>query len=89
MPDNKAREWNGSPPSPGEHRTTGSRAWCSDCHEWCYPDLLCRCCSVHPPLDTVLVKRWKLRLWANCIEDEIGLDMVVQQMRDVAKGDEE
>lgn len=33
----------------GEHRTVGShRAWCFDCHEWCYPnvDMACRGCEL-------------------------------------------
>ena len=25
----------------GEHSTTKGRAWCLDCHEWCYPDSPC------------------------------------------------
>lgn len=25
----------------GEHHSTGERAWCLDCHEWCYPDNIC------------------------------------------------
>lgn len=32
-----------------EHRTTGGRAWCHSCHEWCYPEAPCgepKCCSV-------------------------------------------
>lgn len=31
----------------GEHRTVGThRAWCHECHEWCYPNHVgwCRCC---------------------------------------------
>lgn len=28
----------------GEHRTVGSRAWCFDCSEWCYPDSGCIRC---------------------------------------------
>ena len=32
----------------GEHRTTGGRAWCYDCSEWCYtaPEMQCKCCRV-------------------------------------------
>mgnify|MGYP001435484135 CR=1 FL=1 len=30
----------------GEHRTTGPRAWCSNCQEWCYPGILCRGCEL-------------------------------------------
>lgn len=30
----------------GEHRTTGQRAWCHDCGEWCYPDALCARCEL-------------------------------------------
>lgn len=32
----------------GEHRTTGERAWCYDCREWCYPEDPCgqrHCCA--------------------------------------------
>lgn len=31
----------------GEHRTTGDRAWCFECTEWCYPDDGCVRCR-HP-----------------------------------------
>lgn len=30
----------------GEHRTTGERAWCHDCAEWCYPSTGCRGCEL-------------------------------------------
>src|SRR5690606_15626739 len=30
----------------GEHRTTGPRAWCPTCQEWCYPGILCRGCEL-------------------------------------------
>jgi hypothetical protein len=30
----------------GEHRTTGRRAWCHDCTEWCYPDAPCKGCEL-------------------------------------------
>jgi hypothetical protein len=31
----------------GEHRTVGDhRAWCHDCHEWCYPTLPCARCEL-------------------------------------------
>jgi len=30
----------------GEHRTTGPRAWCFNCQEWCYPDIPCRGCEL-------------------------------------------
>lgn len=30
----------------GEHRTTGSRAWCHNCSEWCYPDSPCKGCEL-------------------------------------------
>lgn len=29
----------------GEHRTTGGRAWCFDCSEWCYPRAPCVRCE--------------------------------------------
>lgn len=28
----------------GEHRTVGTRAWCHDCSEWCYPSTPCARC---------------------------------------------
>jgi hypothetical protein len=30
----------------GEHRTTGERAWCHGCQEWCYPDSPCKGCEL-------------------------------------------
>lgn len=30
----------------GEHRTTGHRAWCHGCTEWCYPDAPCKGCEL-------------------------------------------
>jgi hypothetical protein len=30
----------------GEHRTTGHRAWCFECSEWCYPNIPCRGCEL-------------------------------------------
>jgi hypothetical protein len=30
----------------GEHRTTGQRAWCHSCTEWCYPDGPCKGCEM-------------------------------------------
>lgn len=30
----------------GEHRTTGPRAWCHDCTEWCYPEGPCKGCEL-------------------------------------------
>lgn len=30
----------------GEHRTTGPRAWCFDCSEWCYPAIPCKGCEL-------------------------------------------
>lgn len=30
----------------GEHRSTGTRAWCFDCTEWCYPHAPCVRCEV-------------------------------------------
>jgi hypothetical protein len=39
----------------GEHRTTGARAWCHGCSEWCYPDGPCRGCEL-PQLRNRLAK---------------------------------
>lgn len=33
-----------------DHRTTGGRAWCYQCSEWCYPkSYACPCCE--PPIE--------------------------------------
>lgn len=29
----------------GEHRTTGLRAWCFTCSDWCYPEQPCVGCE--------------------------------------------
>lgn len=39
-------DWYGAPSAQAEHRTTGQRAWCFGCHEWCYPaPHHCLCCQ--------------------------------------------
>lgn len=41
------KHWEGEPHREcGEHRTTGQRAWCFSCSEWCYPNLPCRGCEI-------------------------------------------
>jgi hypothetical protein len=37
----------------GEHRTTGERAWCHECSEWCYSGFPCRGCEL-PTLQATL-----------------------------------
>lgn len=46
--DNAAKtEWEGfADRECGEHRTTGSRAWCFACSEWCYPTSPCAGCEL-------------------------------------------
>ena len=39
----------------GEHRTTGQRAWCFDCTEWCYDHVPCKGCEL--PMLRNLIKR--------------------------------
>lgn len=43
----------------GDHRTTGERAWCSDCGEWCYQTAPCTGCflraDIHCPGCDILV----------------------------------
>lgn len=41
----EAEHWQGAAGSPCEHHTTGRRAWCLDCHEWCYPEVRCAGCT--------------------------------------------
>jgi hypothetical protein len=39
--------WRGIEPREcGEHRTTGHRAWCFDCSEWCYEAAPCKGCQI-------------------------------------------
>lgn len=38
-----------------EHRTAGVRAWCFDCHEWCYPTEPCKGCRL--PLSVIYTNR--------------------------------
>src|SRR5262245_26260331 len=43
----------------GEHSTTGRRAWCLQCTEWCYPDAPCgdySCCAYKVGLPAALAK---------------------------------
>lgn len=52
--------WEGVSGSSCEHRTTGERAWCSTCQEWCYPHSPCiRCGAIleHQGQDGLLL--WK------------------------------
>lgn len=66
----------------GEHRTTGHRAWCFDCSEWCYPNIPCRGCEL-PRMRALLAAIWlyvdwryvtrqltteQKELWADAIE---------------------
>lgn len=39
----------------GEHRSTGDRAWCHGCGEWCYPVIPCKGCEL-PQLRASLAK---------------------------------
>lgn len=29
-----------------QHRSTGNRAWCLSCGEWCYERIPCACCTI-------------------------------------------
>jgi hypothetical protein len=48
----------------GEHRTTGTRAWCFACSEWCYDTVPCKGCELpmlHKALDKLRelhVQQW-------------------------------
>ena len=51
--------WEGAPDG-YEHRTVGPhRAWCLNCHEWCYPGDLgwCDCCYEVSGYEKTWVKR--------------------------------
>jgi hypothetical protein len=42
-----SEQWEGRTPRVcDEHRTTGARAWCLECSEWCYPNAFCKGCEV-------------------------------------------
>ena len=45
----------------GDHRTTGRRAWCFDCTEWCYEAIPCKGCAV-PILEAKVARAEALRL---------------------------
>lgn len=41
-----AEDWEGRPRrNCDQHRTTGHRAWCYTCTEWCYPTRPCQGCA--------------------------------------------
>lgn len=44
------KDWNGVYGSPCSdyHHTTGARAWCTVCQEWCYPKAACARCLAVP-----------------------------------------
>lgn len=42
-----------------EHRTTGRRAWCFDCAEWCYQSTLCHGCAA-PKARSIITELRKL-----------------------------
>lgn len=44
----------------GDHRTTGRRAWCFDCSEWCYLDDGCRGCRMPSMEEELKLLRDKL-----------------------------
>ena len=45
-----------------EHRTTGGRAWCFDCSEWCYERVPCKGCE-RPQLMELLSAIWLYIDW--------------------------
>jgi hypothetical protein len=50
------KDWEGAADRTcGRHRTTGTRAWCYDCGQWCRPKRLCPGCD--PVVIAVLTKR--------------------------------
>jgi len=61
--------WEGyTPRECGEHRTTGQRAWCFDCQEWCSLGLPCRGCEIGPLLDVArAAMRIDIDLAAQCL----------------------
>lgn len=68
-------DWAGKPDSTSEHRTTGRRAYCLQCNEWCYPELLCDCCD---HIGKILVAASDLEEWSRAVWEEVGLDAVVR-----------
>lgn len=65
----------------GEHRSTGKRAWCFNCTEWCYPEVPCRGCEL-PKL------RFQLKYAEQAITAAEGLNGLVVPTRyreDVSK----
>jgi hypothetical protein len=55
--------WEGYEPREcGDHRTTGGRAWCFDCSEWCYDTIPCKGCEL-PLVRDLLASIWLYIDW--------------------------
>lgn len=75
-------DWEGNPDrNCGEHRTTGARAWCFDCSEWCYPNILCHGCidfrTLLAPIDNALRNgsyMTKANLALELLCEQVGVD---------------
>lgn len=75
----ETKDWEGREGrSCGEHRTTGSRAWCFQCSEWCYPRLTCNGCVDYPsilaPIDNALTNG------SNMTKANIAMDDLCEQL---------
>jgi hypothetical protein len=62
----------------GEHRTTGSRAWCFQCSEWCYPRLTCNGCVDYPSILAPI--EWALRSGAGMTQADAAMNDLCEQL---------
>jgi hypothetical protein len=57
----------------GDHHSTGHRAWCFNCSEWCYEDIPCKGCelpSLRAAVQSLLNAQGRmLDDWAEANED--------------------
>lgn len=62
------------PSACGTHRTTGDRAWCFECKEWCYPNGPCMGCELALLRQGMSYSRMQ-RFWLayDPIEERVGV----------------
>jgi hypothetical protein len=68
----------------GEHRTTGTRAWCFDCSEKCSPDIPCKGCERPHLLDELERAQTELAMWENRFGESALRDRIAQTEQDVS-----
>jgi hypothetical protein len=69
------------------HRTTGERAWCSPCQEWCYPDDGCRGCKpdVDDLMEQVAAQAERIAALEQELVENVGVMNALRRHRDTAE----